>query len=161
MELKTFKTYLSEQEQLDEFLGAIVAGARAIAPLAGRLFGRAAASRVGTAATATGGRVSNILKSKGIRQAAVLGGAQAIASKLIGGQGGQGGSNEMDSANAVDSGQTAPTTSIQSINPSNTASVPQAVRSIGQSDRIPGLPGTSTIALQSMYGGLRAKMGRM
>jgi len=125
MELKSFKTYLAEQEQLDEFIAPLLAAAARLVPSvvragagvlsrtassAASAAGRSAASSraaMGTAQTAVKAKVGNILTrtNKFARTPTgmvTLGGlSQAVAGRAMNGSGAN---NQMQDAEPVDPG---------------------------------------------------------
>jgi hypothetical protein len=189
MELKSFKTYLAEQEQLDEFIAPLLAAAARLVPSvvragagvlsrtassAASAAGRSAASSraaMGTAGTAVKTKVGNILTNtnKFARTPTgmvTLGGlSQAVAGRAMNGSGAN---NQMQDAEMpVDPGMAANGVSgVETIRPHSPAmgTTPKAVDSINPTNRQPvTLAGSiaTPSSLQAMYGGLRARMGRM
>jgi hypothetical protein len=189
MELKSFKTYLAEQEQLDEFIAPLLAAAARLVPSvvragagvlsrtassAASAAGRSAASSraaMRTAQTAAKTNVGNILTktNKFARTPTgmvTLGGlSQAVAGRAMNGSGAN---NQMQDAEMpVDPGMAAGGVSdvetIRAQSPRAMGTTPKAVDSINQTNRQPvTLAGSYTpSSLQAMYGGLRARMGRM
>jgi hypothetical protein len=188
MELKSFKTYLAEQEQLDEFIAPLLAAAARLVPSvvragagvlsrtassAASAAGRSAASSraaMGTAGTAVKTKVGNILTrtNKFARTPTgmvTLGGlSQAVAGRAMNGSGAN---NQMQDAEPVDPGMAAGGVSdVETIRAQSPimGTTPKAVDSINQNNRPPvTLAGSiaTPSSLQAMYGGLRARMGRM
>jgi hypothetical protein len=190
MELKSFKTYLAEQEQLDEFIAPLLAAAARLVPSvvragggvlsrtassAASAAGRSAASSraaMGTAQTAVKAKVGNILTRSRtfgrtpIGRATVGGVAQAVAGRAMNGSGAN--NQTQDEALPVDPGMAADGVSgvgtIRPESPSSMGKTPEAVRSINPTNR-PQVTLPSSIAtpssLQAMLGGFRARIGGM
>jgi hypothetical protein len=189
MELKSFKTYLAEQEQLDEFIAPLLAAAARLVPVvvragagvlsrtassAASAAGRSAASSraaMGTAGTAVKTKVGNILTrtNKFARTPTgmvTLGGlSQAVAGRAMNGSGAN--NQTQDEALPVDPGMAAGGVSnVETIRPQSPAmgTTPKAVDSINQNNR-PQVTLAGSVAtpssLQAMLGGFRARMGRM
>jgi hypothetical protein len=181
MELKSFKTYLAEQEQLDEFIAPLLAAAARLVPSvvragggvlsrtassAASAAGRSAASSraaMGTAQTAVKAKVGNILTRSRtfgrtpIGRATVGGVAQAVAGRAMNGSGAN--NQTQDEALPVDPG----VSDVETIRPqpaSSMGTTPEAVRSINPTNRPPvTLAGSiaTPSSLQAMLGGFRAK----
>lgn len=188
MELKSFKTYLAEQEQLDEFIAPLLAAAARLVPSvvragagvisrtassAASAAGRSAASSraaMRTAQTAAKTNVGNILTktNKFARTPTgmvTLGGlSQAVAGRAMNGSGAN--NQTQDEALPVDPGMAADGVSdVGTIRPQSPrmGTTPEAVRSINQTNRSPvTLAGSiaTPSSLQAMLGGFRGRMGR-
>jgi len=179
MELKTFKTYLSEQEKLDEFVGAVIGlGARAL-PTVARA--GSAAMRSGTSAyravrssvsalprvvsgagSAVRTSAGNILSNPRNQRSIMMGTSQAVANRFLGNNAAlptSGGEEGMP----MDIPMVEPRTSVNTRNMQSSGAAPPPVDSINPTSRPPvQFSGSyNPTSLQSMYGGLRAKLGRI
>ncbi len=162
MELKSFKTYLAEQEQLDEFIAPVLAAAARLVPVvvragagvlsrtassAASAAGRSAASSraaMGTAGTAVKTKVGNILTrtNKFARTPTgmvTLGGlSQAVAGRAMNGSGAN---NQMQDAEMpVDPGMAAGgMNDVETIRPQSPrmGTTPRPVDSINPNNRQP------------------------
>ena len=182
MELKSFKTYLAEQEQLDEFIAPLLAAAARLVPSvvragagvisrtassAASAAGRSAASSraaMRTAQTAAKTNVGNILTrtNKFARTPTgmvTLGGlSQAVAGRAMNGSGAN--NQTQDEALPVDPG----VSDVETIGARSPrmGTTPKAVDSITNRQPVTLAGSIATpSSLQAMYGGLRARMGRM
>lgn len=133
MELKSFKTYLSEQEDLNEFIGPLVGLAARVPSMLG-----AARTALGARAAAGAARVRQIASSRGAMNA-------TNAAMLMRGAGA--GSEAQETTPYIDN------TTPQTTTRSNTNQAAMTSRASIQGTNVPGFASSTTpVALQTLYG---------